>query len=107
MVIKKVIHKLHDGIQRRDWRYMKARIQAASEVRSLSKHLKHNFWTLAISTFGIATGLVWFDVVKAIVDEFFPNRNSLLVKFYVAGLITVFSIVATYFITRVKDRNGS
>jgi len=103
MVIKKVLSK----IKKRDWRYQKAKIQAFSEVRGFSKHMKDNFWTLTISTFGIATGLVWYDVVKMMIDEFFPNRNTLLIKFYVAVLITMVAIMATYVITRVRNKNGS
>ena len=104
MVIKRVLNR----IQKRDWRYQKAKIQVGSEVRGFRRHLSQNFWTLAISTFGIANGLVWYDVWNLIVNEFFPNRDTLLIKIYVAILVTFFSISATYVITKLRDRrNGS
>jgi len=114
MVIKRVIHTLHNGlnnglhsgIQRRDWRYQKAKIQAASEVRGFSRHLKSNFWTLAISTFGIANGLIWYEVIKQIMDEFFPNRGSLEIKLFVAIIVTLVAITGTYVVTKLKDRKN-
>lgn len=102
MVLKKVLNTF----QRRDWHYQKARIQAASEVRGFRKHLSQNFWTLAISTFGIANGLVWYDVWSTLVNEFFPNRNTLPLKIYAAIVMTFIVIIATYIITKLRDRNG-
>lgn len=113
--MKKVIDKFKrkdwqyklDKIKKRDWRYNKAKMQVHTEVKDLSKHFKENFWTLAVSTFGIATGLIWYEVIKSIIDEFFPNRSTLLIKFYVAILVTIISIIGTYVVTKVKNKNGS
>jgi len=101
--------KIHviNNLQGNDWHIQKAKMQVSSEVRGFRKHLSQNFWTLALSTFGIANGLVWYDVWNNIVNEFFPNRNSLLIKVYVAILITLFSITATYVVTKIRDRNVS
>ncbi len=119
-----VINKIKEHINKRDWRYkqskiqimnklqsngwhmQKTKMQVSSEVRSFRKHVSQNFWTLAISTFGIANGLVWYDVWSTIVNEFFPERNTLLIKVYVAIIITIFSISATYIITKVRDRKS-
>jgi len=121
MVIKKIINKLN----KKDWRYQqskiqminklhgngwhmqKAKMQVSSEVKNFRKHVSQNFWTLAISTFGIANGLVWYDVWSTIVNEFFPERNTLLIKVYVAIVITIFTITATYVITKLRDRKVS
>jgi len=121
MVIKKMMNKLKN----RDWRYQqskihminklqgngwhmqKAKMQVSSEVKSFRNHVTQNFWTLAISTFGIANGLVWYDVWNTIVNEFFPERNTLLIKVYVAIIITIFTITATYVVTKLRDRKGS
>jgi hypothetical protein len=123
MVIKKIKEHLNNA-SNRDWRYQQPRIpimsrfqsngwhmqkrkmQVSSEVRSFRKHVSQNFWTLAISTFGIANGLVWYDVWNTIVNEFFPERNTLLIKVYVAIIITIFSISATYIVTKVRDRKS-
>jgi hypothetical protein len=115
MVMKKVIDKIKrkdwqnrlDKIKKGDWHYNKAKMQVHSEVKDFSKHFKENFWTLAVSTFGIATGLIWYEVIKSIIDEFFPNRSTLLIKFYVAILVTIISITGTYVVTRIKNKNGS
>jgi hypothetical protein len=104
-----VIDKLKEHINKvnkKDWRVQKAKMQVSSEVRSFRKHVSQNFWTLAISTFGIANGLVWYDVWSTIVNEFFPERNTLLIKVYVAIIITIFSISATYIVTKVRDRKS-
>jgi len=105
MVMKKVIDKIK--IKKGDWHYNKAKMQVHSEVKDFSKHFKENFWTLAVSTFGIATGLIWYEVIKSIIDEFFPNRSTLLIKFYVAILVTIISITGTYVVTKIKNKNGS
>lgn len=89
------------------WHMQKAKMQVSSEVKSFRRHVSQNFWTLAISTFGIANGLVWYDVWNTIVNEFFPERNTLLIKVYVAILITIFTITATYVVTKLRDRKGS
>lgn len=101
------MNKVLEKLNRKDWKYHKARMQVHSEVGGFAKHIKQNFWTLAISTFGIATGLLWYDLVKAIIDEFFPHRSTLDTKFFVAILITFVSITATYIITRFQKRNGT
>jgi hypothetical protein len=106
MVIDKLKQQINK-VNKKDWKLQKAKMQVSSEVRSFRKHLSQNFWTLAISTFGIANGLVWYDVWSTIVSEFFPNRSTLLVKIYVAIIITLFSITATYIVTRLRDRNVS
>jgi hypothetical protein len=90
-----------------DWRFKEAKLKVTTEVRSFRNHLTQNFWTLAISTFGIANGLVWYDVWSTIVNEFFPNRNTLLLKVYVAIIITLFTLTATYFVTKLRDRSIS
>jgi len=101
------VNKVLEKLNRKDWKYHKARMQVHSEFGGFAKHLKQNFWTLAISTFGIATGLLWYDLVKAIIDDFFPNRSTLDIKFYVAILITFVSITVTYIITRFQKKNGT
>jgi len=99
--------KIIPKINGKDWRMQKAKIQMGSEVRNFRNHLSQNFWTLAISTFGIANGLVWYDVWNTLVSTFFPNRNGFLTKVYVAIIVTLFSITATYIVTKVRDRNGT
>jgi len=94
-------------LQNDDWHLQKAKLKVSKEVRGFRTHLSQNFWTLAISTFGIANGLVWYDVWSTIVNEFFPNRNTLLIKVYVALIITLFTVTVTYFITKLRDRNSS
>jgi hypothetical protein len=103
MVVSKVLERL----KKRDWRYHKATMQVHKEVRGFSQHFKTNFWTLAISTFRIATGLVWYDVWKAIIDELFPNRNTFDIKLFVAILVTLVAIFGTYVVTRLQKRNSS
>jgi len=115
MVMKKVLDKLSrkdwqyklDKLKRGDWHYHKAKMQVHTEVKDFSRHLRDNFWTLAVSTFGIATGLIWYEVIKTIIDDFFPNRSSFAIKFYVAIFVTLFSITGTYVVTKLKNKNGS
>ena len=102
MVVRKVLEKLN----KRDWRYHKATMQVHSEVRGFAKTLKENFWTLTISTFGIATGLIWYEVVKTVIDEFFPQRSTLGIKLFVAILVTFVSITGTYVVSRIHQNNG-
>jgi hypothetical protein len=102
MVVKRVLEKLN----KRDWRYHKATMQVHTEVRGFAKTLKENFWTLSISTFGIATALIWYEVVKQVIDEFFPQRNTLGIKLFVAIVVTLVSITGTYIISRLRSNNG-
>jgi Family of unknown function (DUF5654) len=94
-------------LQTNGWHMQKAKLQVSSEVQSFRRHVSQNFWTLAISTFGIVNGLVWYDVWNTVVNQFFPERNTLLLKIYVAIIMTSFSITATYFVTKLRDRKTS
>ena len=102
------LNKILDRVKRTsvDWRYHKAKMQVHHEVQGYSQHLKQNFWTLSISTFGIATGLVWYDVWNTLINEFFPSRNTLDTKILVAIVITLVAITGTYVVTRLQKKSG-
>jgi len=102
-----MVVKMLQKLNTKNWHYNKAKMQVSSEMRDFSRHLKDNFWTLTISTFGLAIALMWTDVVRTIIDELYPNRSTLYIKFYVAIVVTLISVSATYVISKLTKKNGT
>jgi len=87
------------------WRQQKRNLVINNEVSKFTKAFKENFATLIISALGLVAALSWNDAIKTMIDTLFPATGNLIYKFYVAILVTVISVVITYFITKIKPKN--
>ncbi|OGI93795.1 hypothetical protein A3A03_00835 [Candidatus Nomurabacteria bacterium RIFCSPLOWO2_01_FULL_40_18] len=55
---------------------------------------------------GLVAGLAWNDAVRSLIEHFFPlERNSVLVKFVYAGVITVVVVIFSMYLSRLFIRN--
>ncbi len=102
---KMIVSKLVTRIPKADWRAQSRGMFIQSEVDRFAKKMKENFITLLITIIGMATALTWNEVVKALIDTFFAERSALYAKVYVAVIVTVFTLVVTYMISRIRE-NG-
>jgi hypothetical protein len=101
---KAVVKTLKQPVDPLDWRSRKRTMILNSEVSKFTKAFKENFATLIISALGVVAALSWNDAIKAAIDAFFPSTGNLVYKFYVAIMVTVLSVIITYFLSRIKNK---
>lgn len=87
-----------------NWRRQKRKLVINSEISKFTKIFKENFITLIISALGLVSALSWNDAIKSAINTLFPAASDLIYKFYVAVIVTIISIVITYFISRLNQR---
>jgi hypothetical protein len=98
-----VVTKLVTRLPKHTWRSDSRGMVFHHEMDRFAKKTKENFITLVITIVGMATALTWNEVVKALIDTFFADRSALYVKIYVAVIATLFTLVATYMISRIRE----
>ena len=87
-----------------DWRQQKRTIILNNEVTKFTKAFKENFVTLIISALGLVAALSWNDAIKTTIDTFFPTIGNVMYKYYVAIIVTIISVVITYFLSKMKPK---
>ena len=87
-----------------DWKQRKREIIINHEVSKFTKAFRENFATLIISAFGLVAALSWNDAIKSAIDTLFPANSNLIYKFYIAIVVTIISVVITYFISKIKPK---
>jgi len=98
-----IISKFVTRLPRHTWRSDSRGMVLHHEVNMFAKKTKENFVTLLITIVGMATALTWNEVVRALIDTFFADRSVLYAKLYVAVIATIFTLVATYMISRIRE----
>ncbi len=54
-----------------------------------------------VAALGLVAGLAWNDAIKSLIEELFPiAKNTIVVKFGYAVLITVVVVIASVYIIR-------
>jgi hypothetical protein len=87
-----------------DWKYQKRKMIINHEVSKFTKAFRENFATLIISALGLVAALSWNDAIKSSIDTLFPTTGNLVYKFYVAIVVTVISVIITFFISKLKPK---
>ena len=87
-----------------DWKDMRRGLVINNEMHNFTKTFRESFTTLIISALGLVAALSWNDAIKTAIDTLFPATGAVVYKFYVALLITVISIILTYFISKLKPK---
>ena len=75
------------------------------EVSKFTKVFRENFATLIISALGLVAALSWNDAIKSAIDKLFPSNSNIIYKFYIAIVITIVSVIITFFISKIKPKN--
>lgn len=99
-----VVSQLVTRLPKHTWRIDSRNMSIRHEVDLFAQKTKENFITLVITIVGMATALTWNEVVKSIIDAFFVDRSAIYAKIYVAVIATVFTLIATYMISRIRNR---
>ena len=87
-----------------DWKTQKRNLIINNEVSKFTKAFRENFVTLIISALGLVAALSWNDAIKTTIDTFFPTIGNVMYKYYVAIIVTIISVVITYFLSRMKPK---
>ena len=90
--------------QPESWRKQKRNMIINHEVSKFTKAFRENFATLIISALGLVAALSWNDAIKTTIDTLFATTGNLIYKFYIAIIVTVISVVITYFISKIKPK---
>jgi len=87
-----------------DWKLQKRTIILNNEVNKFTKAFRENFVMLIISALGLVAALSWNDAIKTTIDTFFPTVGNVMYKYYVAIIVTIISVVITYFLSKMKPK---
>lgn len=87
-----------------EWKQQKRSMIINHEVSKFTKAFRENFATLIISALGLVAALSWNDAIKTTIDTLFTTTGNLIYKFYVAIIVTIVSVVITYFISKLKPK---
>lgn len=98
-----VMSRLATKIPHHTWRDDSRGMTFHHEVNRFARKTKDNFITLIITIVGMSTALTWSEVVKYLIDAAFADRSAFYVKLYVAVIATIFTLVVTYMISRMRD----
>lgn len=104
---KIIMSNLVTRLPKNDWKMQSRGMSLHHEVGRFARKTKENFITLMITIVGMATALTWNEVIKTVIDLFFADRSALYAKVYVAVIATVFTLVVTYMISRMRDTSPS
>lgn len=68
----------------------------------LEKEIREKTLGYVITSFGLVAGLAWNDVIKAFIEEFFPEPgNGLKAKFLYALIMTAFVVAISIYLAKL------
>lgn len=58
-----------------------------------------------LAAFGFVASLAWNEAIKSFIDQFFPGaKNSVLIKFMYALVVTVVVVVITVYVIKLNEK---
>jgi len=63
--------------------------------------------TAIVSSFTIATALIWKDVIIKTIEHFFPPKEALIYEFIVVAIATILLILILYAILTTETKTES
>ena len=95
----------HISRLKKDWKTQSAGINIHHEVHRFTKEVRKNFFTLLITAFGLVAALSWQDAIREWINVSFPDRSTFIQKTYVAIIISIVTVLITYFLSRGKGED--
>ena len=74
------------------------------EVGRFTKEFRSNFSALIITAFGLVAALSWQDAIREWIKVSFPDQSTLFQKVYIALVISIISVLITYFMSKRKSQ---
>ncbi len=75
--------------------------------KEIKKEIQQKISGYILTAFGLVTALAWNDAIKSLIEYFFPlNKNTILIKFLYAILITFIVVIISIYLTKLLgDKN--
>jgi len=75
--------------------------------KEIKKEIQQRISTYILAAFGLVAAFAWNDAIKSLIEYFFPlNKNTVLVKFTYAILITFVVVIVSVYLTKLlSDKN--
>ena len=75
--------------------------------KEIKKEIQQKISGYVLTAFGLVAALAWNDAIKSLIEYFFPfNKNTVLIKFLYAILITFIVVtISIYFTKLLRDKN--
>ncbi len=75
--------------------------------KEIKKEIKQRVSGYVLAAFGLVAALAWNDAIKSLIEYFFPlNKNTVLIKFIYAVLITFIIVIISIYLTKLlSDKN--
>ncbi len=75
--------------------------------KEIKKEIKQRVSGYILAAFGLVAALAWNDAIKSLIEYFFPlNKNTILIKFLYAVLITFIMVIISIYLTKLlSDKN--
>ena len=73
----------------------------------ISQEVKQKTLGFVITAFGLVAGLAWNEAIQSLINSLVAlNKNSVLVKFIYAFLMTLLLVLITIYLARIFDKQG-
>ncbi len=70
--------------------------------QEIKKEIRQRTSGYILAAFGLVAALAWNDAIKSLIEYFFPlDKNTVLVKFTYAVLITFIVVIISIYLTRL------
>lgn len=83
--------------------------QNANEVNKvqLRKEVQERSLSYVVAAFGFVAGLAWNDAVRSLIEYLFPlARNTIVMKFVYAVVVTFIAVVITAYLARLLQKGS-
>jgi len=74
-------------------------------INELRAKVREQTATYLMAAFGFVAGLAWNEAIKSLIDVFFPlDKNTVVVKFIYAGLVTLILVIVSVYLARLAGK---
>ncbi len=70
--------------------------------RKIKREIQEKTFEYLLAAFGLVAALAWNDAIKSLIEYFFPlDKNTILIKFYYAILITFIVVLVSVYLKKL------
>ena len=75
--------------------------------KEIKKEIQQRISVYILAALGLVAALAWNDSIRSLIEYFFPlNKNTVLIKFLYAILITCIVVIISIYLTKLlSDKN--
>jgi len=81
-------------------KYVREKIKNGAE--EIKKEVRQRVMGYMLAAFGLVAALAWNDAIRSFIEYFFPiNKNTVLIKFVYAIIITFIVVMVSVYLTKL------